>query len=314
MLLLVVTLLTIVQLNCENLFDTSHDKGKADSEYMPDGPRRWTPRRYWTKLDNTAKAIIASGESDGKSHLPDLVALCEVENDSVLRDLTRRSLLRTLNFGYVITHSPDRRGIDVALVYNQQTVNIISHTALRIAPPKGMRPTRDILYAKARHFRGDTLHIFVVHSPSRSTGASYSETYRLTVAERLGQALDSISAAAENPKIIVAGDFNDEPGDKSISAIEAHNMADAAAKAVGSTGIAGTYKYKGAWSRLDHIFLSPALAAAFHDARINDAPFLLAPDKTYGGQKPARTYDAYRYSPDGFSDHLPLIVRVRIGQ
>lgn len=135
--LLLSSLLTLVQLNCENLFDCRHDSLKQDIEFTPEGDRRWTASKYWDKLDNTAKAIISCGTEDGDWRLPDLVALCEVENDSVMHDLTRRSLLRSANYEYIMTSSPDERGIDVALLYSPGSFAPVRHYPLRIKPMKG---------------------------------------------------------------------------------------------------------------------------------------------------------------------------------
>ena len=110
---LLVSLFTFVQFNCENLFDCQHDSLKNDVEFLPDGSYHWTPFRYWRKLNRVGQTIVSCGERNGEVealaeqdcsiseeavanwHLPDMVALCEVENDSVMRDLTKRSLLRT---------------------------------------------------------------------------------------------------------------------------------------------------------------------------------------------------------------------------
>ena len=104
--------LTFVELNCENLFDCRHDSLKQDQEFLPDGAHHWTKKRYWTKQNNIAREILSCADE-----LPDLVALIEVENDSVVRDLTRRSLLRNAGYHYLMTESPDVRGLDVALLY-----------------------------------------------------------------------------------------------------------------------------------------------------------------------------------------------------
>ena len=109
--LLLASLLTFVELNCENLFDTRHDSLKQDTEYLPEAVRHWTGKRYWRKQNNIAQELLSTCD-DG---LPDLVALCEVENDSVLHDLTRRSLLRNARYEYVMTHSADERGIDALI-------------------------------------------------------------------------------------------------------------------------------------------------------------------------------------------------------
>ncbi len=112
--------LTIVELNTENLFDTRHDTLKNDYEFLPDSPRHWTRTKYWQKLNRIGQTIIACGEDSSGWTLPDIVGLCEVENDSVLFDLTRRSLLRKARYEYVMTASNDARGIDVALLYSPE--------------------------------------------------------------------------------------------------------------------------------------------------------------------------------------------------
>ena len=111
--LLLTGFLTFVELNCENLFDYRHDEGKDDTEYLPEATRHWTKKRYWRKQNNIAQEILSCSD-DG---IPDLIALCEVENDSALHDLTKRSLLRNAGYEYLMTSSPDLRGIDVALLY-----------------------------------------------------------------------------------------------------------------------------------------------------------------------------------------------------
>jgi endonuclease/exonuclease/phosphatase family metal-dependent hydrolase len=306
--LLLSSLLTLVQLNCENLFDCRHDSLKQDIEFTPEGDRRWTESKYWDKLDNTAKAIISCGTEDGDWRLPDIVALCEVENDSVMHDLTRRSLLRSANYEYIMTSSPDERGIDVALLYSPGSFAPIRYYPLRIKPMKGMRPTRDILYVAGRIITGDTVHIFVVHAPSRYGGERRTRPHRKLVADCLSAAIDSLHAVANDPMIIITGDFN-EGGDGSMAVqMRAKGMADVSADATGSHGAQGTYKYKGRWERIDHIMASPQLARQLRSCRVCDEPFMLEEDDKYGGVQPLRTYRAWRYRR-GFSDHLPLVAR-----
>lgn len=117
--LILSSLLTFVELNCENLFDTRHDSLKNDVEFLPEGSYHWTPYRYWHKVNHLGQEIVGLGyeEASGDVQLPDLVALCEVENDSVLFDLTKRSAIRTAGYEYVMTDSPDERGIDVSAVF-----------------------------------------------------------------------------------------------------------------------------------------------------------------------------------------------------
>ena len=208
--LLLSGLLTFVELNCENLFDYHHDEGKDDTEYLPEATRHWTKQRYWRKLNNIAQELLSCSD-DG---IPDLIALCEVENDSALIDLTKRSLLRNAGYEYLMTSSPDLRGIDVALLYSPFTFAPIRSYSIRVTPVEQMRPTRDILYACGQTVSGDTLHVFVVHFPSRFGGEKYSRPFRQAAADRLCQSIDSIQTVTSEPKILIAGDFND--GDESL--------------------------------------------------------------------------------------------------
>lgn len=301
-----------MELNCENLFDFTHDEGKEDTEFLPDGVRRWTPRRYWGKVNNIARGIISCGFTPDDDTLPDLVALCEVENDSVMRDLTRRSLLRNAGYEYIMTDSPDRRGIDVALLYSPFSFSPVSHRSLRPLPVKGMKPTRDILYVSGRIITGDTLHIFVVHAPSRHGGERFSRPFRMAVAGTVLAAVDSIRALSPAAGIIVAGDFNAYASDRSVACFVSGGLTDVTAGAKGRGGVAGTYRYKGRWGSLDHVFAGGSILTRFEASRVGDAPFLIEEDAVYGGVQPRRSFVGMRYSPAGVSDHLPLIVRFRL--
>jgi len=301
--LLLTGFLTLVELNCENMFDCKHDSLKDDTEWMPDGKRKWTPARYWRKLNHIGQEIL-SCQQEG---VPDLVALVEVENDSCLFDLTRRSLLRGAGYEYLMTQSPDVRGIDVALLYQPMTFHPICYDYLDVTPLEGMRPTRDILYVKGETLKGDTLHIFVVHAPSRFGGEKHSRPNRQIVADRVIGVVRQLSAEA---KVIIVGDFNDGATDAALRFMENGGMHNITAKATGAHGAKATYRYQGVWQSIDHVFVSTALVDCVDKAFINDAPFLLEEDKKYGGVKPLRTFNGYRYQR-GFSDHLPLVVRFR---
>ena len=301
--LLLTGFLTLVELNCENMFDCQHDSLKDDTEWMPDGKRKWTPARYWRKLNHIGQEIL-SCQQEG---VPDLVALVEVENDSCLFDLTRRSLLRGAGYEYLMTQSPDVRGIDVALLYQPMTFRPICYDYLDVKPLEGMRPTRDILYVKGETLLGDTLHVFVVHAPSRYGGEKQSRPNRQLIADRLMSVVRQLPVDA---KVIIAGDFNDGATDPALRFLEDNGLHNVTAKAMGSHGAKATYRYQGVWQSIDHVFVSTVLLNSVEQSFINDAPFLLEEDKKYGGVKPLRTYNGYRYQR-GFSDHLPLVVRFR---
>ena len=298
--------LTFVELNCENLFDYHHDEGKDDTEYLPEATRHWTKQRYWRKVNHIAQELLSCSD-DG---IPDLIALCEVENDSALIDLTKRSLLRNAGYEYLMTNSPDLRGIDVALLYSPFTFAPIRSYSIRVTPVEQMRPTRDILYTCGQTVSGDTLHVFVVHFPSRFGGETYSRPFRQAAANRLCQSIDSIQAVTSEPKILIAGDFND--GDESliIKQIEQHDILNLTKEASAPKDVQGTYRYKGQWESIDHILGSPYISNKVCATFIHAPQFLLEEEKRYGGYRPRRTYNGPRYQP-GYSDHLPLVVRFR---
>ena len=304
------TRLTIVELNAENLFDTRHDTLKNDYEFLPDSPRHWTRTKYWQKLNRIGQTIISCGEDSSGWTLPDIVGLCEVENDSVLFDLTRRSLLRKARYEYVMTASDDVRGIDVALLYSPFSFRLIKADTIRVLPLSEMRPTRDILHVEGEIENGDTLHIFLLHVPSRMGGELYSRPFRKHVMERLCNAIDSVRDKYLDPKILVMGDFNDYADSPSLQLAYEHGLFNVAMGAHGRNGAKGTYRYHGEWGSLDQILVSENLRSWVKDCRINDAPFLLEKDTKYGGVKPRRNYNGMRFN-NGFSDHLPLILHLQ---
>ena len=300
---LLTSFLTLVELNCENLFDCRHDTLKQDTEWLPASVRHWTPSRYWRKVNGIGQEILSCQEEG----VPDLVALVEVENDSVLFDMTRRSLLRHAGYQYLMTESPDERGIDVALLYQPFTFRPICYDYLTIDPLEGMRPTRDILYVQGEYITGDTLHVFVVHAPSRYGGEKATRPNRQLVADRL---VETIRLLPPDAKVIVAGDFNDDAEAPALQYLTDNGLENITREAKGTHGAQATYRYQGEWGSIDHVFVSHLLLDRVHQVFINDSPFLLEEDTKYGGFKPLRTYYGMRYQ-HGFSDHLPLVVRFR---
>lgn len=312
----------IMSYNVENLFDCRHDTLKNDYEFLAGAVRHWNYTKYKKKLDAIARVIIAVGRWTP----PALVALCEVENDSVLRDLTRYSALREADYRYVITHSPDERGIDVALLYQRGLFKLLSAQSYPVTKPhERNRPTRDILHVSGLLLSHDTLDVLITHFPSRSGGAKASEPYRLSAAQRLKNVADSLCRARTRPQIIIMGDFNDYPVNKSVQKILKAGVPPTEADALDSQTLYhllarkstadkcfGSYKYQGEWGLLDHIILSgnllkpdSPLYTAEDKADVFLAPFLLSEDKKYGGSQPFRTYYGMKYQA-GYSDHLPV--------
>jgi endonuclease/exonuclease/phosphatase family metal-dependent hydrolase len=303
----------VVTYNVENLFDCRHDTLKEDYEFLPDAPRHWNAPKYWKKLDNVARVITAAGGWQ----FPALVALEEVENDSVLRDLTRRSSLREAGYRYVMTCSPDRRGIDVALLYQRALFRLLSARSIPIPDRDGrrlFRPTRDILHVSGLLLTRDTLDVLVCHFPSRAGGVRETERHRQLAARQLSRVVDSLFGCRRHPQLLVMGDLNADcrlfrhPRLRHLlgnnAALRKHRF--------------GSYRYQGEWELIDHIIVSETLLlpdaplqADTAKADLLRAPFLLQEDKRYGGQRPFRTYNGMRYE-GGYSDHLPVWAEFRL--
>ena len=314
----------VLSYNVENFFDCKHDSLKDDHEFLPEATRHWTPYRYWKKLDNIARVIRAVGGWEE----PALVALCEVENDSVLFDLTRRSILRRSDYRYIVTHSQDERGIDVALLYQRWLFKPLQTRSIPVKKPrKDSRPTRDILHVTGMILNLDTLDVLVAHFPSRAGGAKQSDAYRQTAARQIRAIADSLTQARKRAQIIVMGDFNDYPDSRLVRETlgagspplppaqpEARKLYHLLAGEAATRRDKGSYKYKGVWQWLDHILASGNLLkedAPFRldaEAGVFAPPFLLTEDLQFGGSKPLRTYHGMRYL-GGYSDHLPVYAR-----
>lgn len=305
--------------NVENLFDTLDNPDKEDDEFTPDGSRRWTNKRYYTKINNIAKVITAVGEWD----TPALVGLCEVENEKTLTDLTRYSPLREMQYNYIVSKSDDVRGINVALLYQRDRFRYIEHRGIKVDLSAHSIYTRDILHVSGEIITRDTLDVFVCHFPSRRDGQRESEPYRAMAASVLRTRIDSLFALRANPQIIVMGDFNDEPRDKSLSkTLKANPVQDTSQRdelynlfhSLAKTSRIGSYKYQGEWNFLDQIIVSGNLLNAENPFRalpetttIFQSPFILTNDTTHGGKRPKKTYHGYKYEA-GFSDHLPVFI------
>ena len=305
----------VMEWNCENLFDTLHDYGKDDREFLPDGEYQWDTPRYWTKQRRLASTILDAG---GLQPV-DLIGMCEVENDSVVRDLVRHTRLARLGYEYVMTQSADLRGVDVALVYQPYTFRLVAHRAFRVPyNAEKEHPTRDVLWAAGVIPTGDTLDVVVVHFPSRRNGERETAPYRLRAAGVVRQVVDSICLHRRQPAVIVMGDCNDEPRDASLRHVAGTDLCNVSAHAMvaGKRSkkrspqryVQGTYYYQGLWSRIDNILVSNSALPRYHaiEAQIFAPDYLLEGDKD-GYPIPYRTYRGPSYH-GGISDHLPLLL------
>ena len=305
--------------NTENFFDTKHDSLKRDQEFLPDGAKHWTTNKLQDKIIHIAKIITAVGEWE----TPELVGLCEVENQNVLEQLVNYSPIKSINYQIIHKESPDRRGIDVALLYRKDRFKPVYFNFIEIKMPKpySRTKTRDLLYVKGIVLGQDTIHVFVNHWPSRWGGQQKSEPKRMYVASVLKHQTDSILGVNPNSRIVIMGDFNDEPDNISLKKIlnakreiegevndtSLYNLIAILNKKTGQ----GTYKYHGSWGALDQFVVSGYLMnnkstyTSLDDVHIFKADFLLEKDEKYTGERPNRTYIGYKYH-GGYSDHLPI--------
>ena len=310
--------MTVMFYNTENMFDTDDDPQKDDDAYTPAGDYHWTVSRYWEKLDAVSKVIVAADEDQA----PALVGLSEVENEVVLKDLTARSALKAADYRFVMTDSPDRRGIDVALMYRRSYFRLIGFESLRVnLRPYGGGATRDVLHVTGLLENFDTLDVYVCHWPSRYNGAEQTEALRMCAARTVRASVDSIFSVRRKTYVIIMGDLNDGPDNASIrEGLMAKPFS-------GSAGLDdrnlvtvmdpiddGSYKYEGAWDKYDQFIVSASLlnglgCTEVMGTEIMNQTFLLTDDNTFGGVKPFRTYNGRRHQ-GGYSDHLPIKMRV----
>jgi predicted extracellular nuclease len=297
--------------NVENLFDTLPSATTKDDEFTPAGKQKWTSERYAKKVVD----LVAVFDS---MQWPDIIGLAEVENRQVLEDLVRKM---PAAHSYEIVHfdSPDDRGIDVALLFNDKNLRVISEHALPvlIRIDTAEVNTRDILYVALVHqaFQ-DTFHVFVNHWPSRVGGKLETAPRRMKAAQVLRSAVEGLWTAMPQAHIVIMGDFNDTPVDESIQYVLSAkgatsgqvlvNLSEPAAR----SGL-GSYNYRGNWDMLDQVLVSESLlnhsSLGTLDFEVFYRPFLLFENERLG-LTPNRTYGGPNYY-GGYSDHLPVLVR-----
>lgn len=302
--------------NCENLFDCVDDTLTIDEEFLPNGDRHWDKYKYNEKLEKTAQVITAVG---GWQPV-ELVGLSEIENKQVLNDLVYNSQLYLKEYKFIHKESSDKRGIDVALLYQPTVFKPIANNFIPVNFSDTCKKSRDILYCKGVLKKTDTLHVFVNHWPSRWGGQLESEIYRIEAAKTLKQSYDSITKTEKQPNIIIMGDFNDTPNDISLclhlntcNSPKEKNVLVNLSPNVRESEI-GTHKHNGVWAVLDQIIVSEQLTHKDNNLHISKKEltivnynFLLEPDKNYLGLKPKRTFIGFKFN-DGYSDHLPVFI------
>ena len=306
--------------NLENFFDPFIDSTSSYNEYTENGSQHWTMSRFYKKRNNIYKTILSLSEGNTLA----IIGLCEVENTFVTTMLFHETPLKKHNYKVIHYEGDDRRGIDVALVYSIDKLQLIYSEAIKIRGPNNkIIKTRDILYAKFYDRVGDTLHCFVNHWPSRYGGEKETIYLREIAARHLKSKVDSLVVNCDYfPKIIIMGDFNDTPYDNSIlnvlraKPLEEYKRNDTLINLFANEkklGFEGTLKHQYRWQIFDQIIISKVLydSRSLHyvkkSARIFHEDILFTDDNTYGGRKLFRTYIGPKYY-GGYSDHLPVYI------
>ncbi len=306
--------------NCENFYDTIDDPVTRDEEFTPAGEKHYTQKMYADKLTKIATVISKIGV-DGNASNPDgpsIIGLAEIENKTVLTDLINQPSLKKRNYRFIHFDSKDERGIDVALLYNPTYFTVESSKPIFIKM-RGYYYTRDILWVKGK-LDGETIHIFVNHWPAKTDAADQNEAARMIAANVLKQHIDSIYKADGSQKIIIMGDFNDNPDNKTISEILKANPVEKEVTKLGlynpfanlyNNGI-GSIVSRDIWSLFDQIIISyPWLnknqnGLFFYQSQIFNPAFLTENLGRYKGY-PMRTWDGNNYR-GGYSDHFPTYI------
>lgn len=306
--------------NLENLFDITHDAGKNDFDFLPEGSYHWTNQKYQSKLANMAKALADLG-TDYTPNGASIIGVSEVENDHALDDLISQAPLRNRGMKYIHLEGPDRRGVDCALLYNPAAFKVTKYfhkLYVYDRPEDAERATRPFLCVQGI-LAGDPLTVIVCHWPSRGAESHYRDI----AGKQVRQLTDSISAADPDMHIIVMGDMNDDPDNTSMAKyLGAKKKREDVGKgdfynpwwSILRDKGQGTLCYQGAWNLFDQIVLSKSLISesksyktlTLRNQHIFKRDYLLQQDGKFKGS-PKRT-TAGGVWLNGYSDHLPTVV------
>ncbi|GAA3558205.1 endonuclease/exonuclease/phosphatase family protein [Snuella lapsa] len=301
---------TIAFYNLENLFDLADDPHTNDNDFLPRSAKQWTPKRYTNKLRKLGFAINNIGKKETGKH-PALVGLAEVENDSVIEDLIASEHLNDCNYNYIHYDSLDERGIDVALLYDITVFEVLSSEtfAVYLVDEDGTPDyTRDILLVSGL-LDGESIHVIVNHWSSRREGARETEHKRMASSNKVGEIIDQLRQSETDPKIVVIGDFNDDPSCGSIKQlVKNHNLFNPMETLRSYNR--GSTSHNRQWNLFDQILFttnflkSTPRTLEYSSANIFDEDFL----KLFSGKfkgTPFRTYVGKKYK-GGYSDHFPV--------
>lgn len=320
--------------NVENLFDTYDDPEINDEEFLPEGANHWTEDKYRKKLSNIAQVLCSIKDQTGSFHA--VLGLAEVENRLVLEDLVAEQSLSQADYHIVHYDSPDRRGIDVALLYRPDCFEYIDSESIPFsfvgadapielsAEEQAAFRTRDILMVRGK-MAGEDIAIYVAHLPSRVGGKGGD--LRPRGAEIIYDHAMELRKVYPGIKVIVMGDMNDNPSDISMTDY-LHGVSDIAQVGkddffspfadVLASGV-GTLSYRGEWNIYDIIMVDHALSsdhkglhilpnsAGFYGT-VFERPFMTQQEGRFAGT-PFRTF-SYGEFIGGYSDHYPTYIEI----
>ena len=305
--------------NVENLYDTIDQEGIDDFEFTPSAPNHYNSAIYNQKLENLSTVISQIGD-EYKLGGPVVLGMSEIENSMVLQDLINTKKLKPLNYGIAHIDGPDRRGVDVALIYQKDhfiVTNMVSKRLTIDSLPDFK--TRDQLVVSGI-LDGDPIHFIVNHWPSRRGGEARSAHLRAAAAALAGHSADSIMKLYPNAKIIIMGDLNDDPIDESLmkflktktdsTKTNPGELFNPMYKMYKKDGI-GSLAYNDGWNLFDQTVISygllkPESGYKFYAAKVFNRPFLTQKEGRFSGY-PLRTYVGNTYM-GGYSDHFPVYV------
>jgi len=309
--------------NVENLYDTLNDQAKDDEEFLPDGKNAWTGKRYWVKVDRLTEVIQQMATDVTPDGLA-ILGLCEIENESVVKDLVNSKRLKSRNYKIVHIEGPDIRGVDPSFIYNPayfKVTKAVSYFVNLSQSDTGVRKTRDILVVSGL-FVGEPLTVLVNHWPSRAGGEMVSRPKRNIAAKLARHITDSVTKANPETKIVIMGDLNDDPTNVCVKDIigtygdfkspEENKFFNPMEKPFKEG--TGTLAWQDVWNLFDQTILNKGWLPGnyktwqYHSVRIYNKPFLRSDYGNFKGT-PFRTYSGGAYTA-GYSDHFPVYITI----
>lgn len=316
---------TIMFYNLENLFDTIPDPDTNDKEFLPNGAKRWNSHKYWTKMRNIDQVLF--GVAAANRDFPAIIGVSEIENRSVLEDLVIQEKIAPAQYRIVHYDSPDRRGVDVGFLYRADRFQLEGSYPIPVTfeDMPDFR-TRDILSMWGT-MDGEPFYFMVAHWPSRLGGQQASEPRRVEAARIMRNAIDSVLLARPETKVVVMGDLNDDPTDKSVAVVlggkqkvrelEPGDMFNPYNEVFRDGQ--GTLAYQDSWNLFDNVVVSENLVNAPRGTwrlvkvdgnkfygNIFRAKYLFQKEGQYKGY-PLRTFVGDNFQ-GGYSDHLPVYI------